>query len=368
MAITKRYLSSLIVLVGLLFVGIVALNTLRSRQRLYSEVSTPTLKGLADKKGIQLGNFAIPSRLGEEEYRSILTTHFHFVLADNQPNWHFTDVTLRPSPTAYDFRKVDEVVGFAEQNNMPVQAHHYVWGEEKWLPDWLKNGQFTKDQLHELIRSHILTVGGKYKGRISEWTVVNEAFTRGRNVNGLSDWWGKATGSNEYIDLAFIAAREADPDAVLILNDFGNEEKNDVSDEMYEYIKAAKARGVPIDGIGMQMHIDGAHPPSKQEVIDNMKRFGELGVDVYITEFDANMNDVQADPAAREQIQGQIYYEMMRACIESKVCKSFAVLGITDKETWYNYMDIEAAKPLLFDENYQPKQSFYSLREALEQP
>jgi endo-1,4-beta-xylanase len=136
---------------------------------------------------------------------------------------------------------------------------------------------------------------------------------------------------------------------------------------MYEYIKGAKARGIPIDGIGMQMHIDGTHPPTKDEVISNMKRFGELGVQVYVTEFDVNMNDVKADSVAKDEIEGQIYYDMMRACIESDYCHSFALLGITDKETWYNYTGLKDARPLPFDDNYQPKKAYWEMRRALEE-
>ncbi|HYF97162.1 MAG TPA: endo-1,4-beta-xylanase, partial [Patescibacteria group bacterium] len=146
-----------------------------------------------------------------------------------------------------------------------------------------------------------------------------------------------------------------------------NEGINDISDEMYDYIKSAKSRGIPIDGIGMQMHIDGTHPPTKDEVISNMKRFGELGINVYVTEFDINMNDLKAKGDDKDQIAGNIYYEMMRACIESKYCQSFSILGITDKETWYNHMGLTDARPLPFDKNYKPKPAFYSLRTALGQ-
>ena len=314
-----------------------------------------------------MGNFAIPSRIKERPYHAILTEQFDFALADNQPNWHFTDYDLRPSPTEFNFSKVDEVIDYAEENNMPVQAHHYLWGEEKWLPDWLKEGNYSREQLMDIIKNHIYTVGQRYSGRIKEWTVVNEAFTRGQNMYGLRDWWTDATGSKEYIDQAFIWARQADPNSKLILNDFQNESINEVSDEMYEYIKSAKARGVPIDGIGMQMHIDGTHPPTKDEVISNMKRFGELGVEVYITEFDVNMNDVKAETEAKDQIQADVYYDMLRACIESGVCHSFALLGITDKETWYNYLGLPDARPLPFDDKYKPKPAFYAIRRALEQ-
>lgn len=329
---------------------------------------SPSLKDLAASKGIQMGNFAILTRINEPRYRQILTSQFDFALADNTPNWYFTDGGLRPSPTTYNFKQMDQVMAFAEANQMPVQAHHYLWGEEKWLPDWLKNGNYSKDQLMGIIKDHIMTVGGRYKGRIREWTVANEAFSRGQHMFGLRDWWADHTGGGTaYIDQAFIEARQADPSSKLILNDFQNEGINDVSNAMYAYIKDAKARGIPIDGIGMQMHIDGTHPPTKDEVVSNMKRFGELGVDVYVTEFDVNMNDVKADKKDKDQIQSNVYYEMMRACIESKVCHSFAILGITDKETWYNYLGLPDARPLPFDTNYDPKPAFYSLRAALQQ-
>jgi endo-1,4-beta-xylanase len=180
----------------------------------------------------------------------------------------------------------------------------------------------------------------------------------------LRDWWADATGSKDYIDRAFIYARQADPDSVLILNDFGNEGINTVSDEMYDYIKDAKTRDIPIDAIGMQMHIDGRHPPTKDEVITNMNRFGEIGIDVYVTEFDVNMNDVLTDAEGKNAIQGDIYYEMARACIESSACKSFALLGITDKETWYNYIGLDDPRPLPFDVNYRPKPAFEKLLKA----
>lgn len=327
----------------------------------------PPLKDLAAKHDIQLGNFAMRGMVNEKPYGTILTEQFILALADNTPNWYFTDGGLRPSPTTYNYKQMDEVMNFAKSHNMPVQAHHFLWGEEKWLPKWLKEGNYNQEQLYQLIQDHITQVGGRYKGQIQEWTVVNEAFTRGQHLYGLNDWWGEHTGGNEYIDKAFIWARQTDPNAKLILNDFNNEGINDVSNEMYDYVKAAKARGVPIDGIGMQMHIDGTHPPTKDEVISNMKRFGELGVDVYVTEFDVNMNDVKADGAAKDNIEGNIYYEMMRACIESDYCHSFAYLGITDKETWYNHLGLPDARPLMFDRSYNPKPAYYSTRAALEQ-
>lgn len=334
-------------------------------------LASPPLKDLAARHGIKLGNFAILNHINDPPYRDILTTQFDFVLADNTPNWYFTDGGLRPSATTYNFKQMDEVVAYAKTHTMPIEAHHLLWGEDKWLPEWLKNGNYSESQLASIMHDHIASVVGRYEGKIKQWSVVNEAFTRRQHTNGLSDWWADHTGGGiDYIDRAFISARQADPQATLILNDFNNEQFNPVSDAMYAYIKDAKARGVPIDGIGMQMHIDGTHAPDKVEVIANMRRFAALGIGIYVTEFDVNMSAVPADNPTKDKIAGDIYYNMMRACIESKVCHSFALLGITDKETWYNYMGpaTAGARPLMFDDAYRPKQAYYSFRTALEQP
>lgn len=330
----------------------------------------PPLKTLAARHNIELGNFAISTYLGTPQYANILTSQFNLALIDNTPNWYFTDGGLRPSPTTYNFATMDKVVQFGQDHHMNLQAHHLLWGEDKWLPDWLKNGQYTESQLMDIIYNHISTVAGHYKGKIKEWTVVNEAFTRGQHVYGLHDWWADHTGSQAYIDQAFIWAHQADPQAKLILNDFDNEHFNPVSNAMYDYIKQAKARGVPIDGIGMQMHIDATHPPDMTEVIQNMQRFGTLGVSVYVTEFDVNMSAIPAPDNVRDNMAGSIYYNMMRACIQAGNCHSFSSLGITDKETWYNYMGPSTAdaRPLMFNSNYQPKPAFFSFRNALLQP
>lgn len=286
---------------------------------------------------------------------------------DNQLNWHFTDADLRPTPTTFNFSRIDEVVNYATAHHMAIQAHHFIWGDEKWLPDWLKNGGYNKQQLLELIHNHIGVVGSRYSGRIEEWSVVNEVFSRAQHLYGLHDWWADHIGDQSYIDKSFIWARQSDPHAKLLLNDFNDEIYSGTSNAMYDYIKSAKQRGVSIDGIGMQMHIDASKRPSKNEVISNMQRFGKLGVGVYVTEFDVNMNSVIGSSDYKNRLQAAIYYDMMRACIESKVCPSFSILGITDKETWYNYIGSKNANPLPFDKNYNTKPAYYALYDALAQ-
>lgn len=351
--------------VAFLILGIFAFTYLTLHPVKDSKIIDPPLKTLGASNGIEIGNHAIYTRIREPNYKKILTTQDSFVLLDNTPNWHFNGYDLRPARDKYDFSQMDELVRFAQKNDMQIQAHHLLWGEQKWLPDWLKNGNYSKDELDAIIKDHIDTVAGRYKGQIREWTVVNEPFTRAKHLYNLNDWWADNTGSQDYIDKAFIWARQADPTAKLLINDFNTESKNEISDAMYNYVKSAKERGVPIDGVGFQMHIDGSNPPKRQDVIDNFKRFSDLGVGIYVTEFDVNMADVRGTYTQKADKEADIYYEMVKACVDSQVCKSFAFLGITDKETWYNYMGLTQPMPLMFDEYYLPKPAYFAVHKAL---
>lgn len=331
------------------------------------QLPTPPLHELAERRGIYLGNFASLKYLRERPYADILVSQFDHLIIDGEPNWHFEDHTLRPSREAYDFSHLDQVFDFADQHDKPVRVQHLLWGDEKWLPDWLKQGNFTNDELLAIIRDHIRTVGERYKGRVREYTVVNEAFSRRLVTGGNHDWWGERLGP-QYIDEAFKAARQVDPDAVLILNDFGNETEGEISNLMYDYIRDAKARGIPIDGLGMQMHIDAASAPSRDEVVANMRRFADLGVKIYITEFDVNMHAIQEDKEAEDQRQAQIYKDLLGACLDvgPDVCPSFGFLGLIDRQSWYRGIGLEDANPLMFNEDYSPKPAFYAVREVLE--
>lgn len=327
----------------------------------------PPLKKLAENRGLQIGSFASLKYLRERPYTDILSSQFEYAIIDGEPNWTFEDFTLRPAKDTFDFTHLDQVFNFADQYSMPVRYQHLLWGDDKWLPDWLKQGNFTQPQLMDIIHNHINTVAGRYKGRVREYTVVNEAFSRKLLTGGNHDWWGEHL-DETYIDNAFIWAHQADPNAKLILNDFGNETEGDISNLMYDYIKSAKARGVPIDGLGMQMHIDGSNPPAKDKVVSNMKRFAQLGVKIYVTEFDVNMHNVKNDKKDEDQQQAKIYSDMLGACLEAgpQTCPNFGFLGLIDRQSWYRGIGLTDANPLLFNQDYSPKPAFFAIRSTLQ--
>lgn len=321
-----------------------------------SQEPAPPLASLAAEKGKNVGVYIEQEKLEEPRYSDIAAAQFDLIVVD-QPDWHSSAGAQPSQKDTYDFSKADEVVSFASQNHKSVQMQHLVWGEEKSLPDWLKNGNYSSEELLKIMQDHITTVVGHYKDQVREWSVVNEAFSRSSRENGQKDWWNDHI-ATDYIDQAFAWARGADPKAVLILSDRGIEVQNKVSDAVYEKVKAMKATGVPIDAVGMKLHIDGSNPPNPEEVKKNIKRFGELGVNVFVTEFDVNMNNFQGSNAEKLARQSRIYYEVARACVESDYCPSFSVHGFTDAES----------SPVLFDAGYKAGPAFYSLREAFSRP
>lgn len=321
----------------------------------------PPLKDLAAGHNIKLGSRVVSERVNDRIYPDLITAQFDYfgIFAET----HYDD--LHPAPDDYDFAELDKLVGFAQEKEKPVQMFHLLWGEGNHLPDWLKNGNYSKEQINEFNRDHVTRVAGHYKGRAESWSVVNEYFTRSQHVYGLRDWFSdNLGGGTQYIDDAFIWARQADPNVKLLLNDFNNEGQNKVSNAMYDYIKEAKSRGVPIDGLGMQMHIDGNNPPKKDDVIKNIQRFGAIGVPTYVTEFDVNLNRVRGGDAYKSKLESDITYDMVRACIESKTCVSFTEFGTTDKDEFLKKLAGTDSHAYLFDKKYQPKPSYYSFRKA----
>ena len=358
---------------GLAVIAAVAVAIILSREKdpyvgqAPPELPKPTLSELAERNGIEIGNFASLKYLRERPYAEITSQQFDLAVVDGEPNWHFEDFTLRPGPEEFDFKNMDQVFDFADQHDMPARVQHLVWGEEKWLPDWLKNGKYTEAELMEFLHNHIDTVVKRYEGKATQYSVVNEAFSRELEKGGNKDWWGEKLG-RDYIDASFKWAREADPNAILILNDFDNERINDSSDLMYEYIEGAQKRDVPIDAVGLQMHIDGQSAASKEEVVKNMERFKKLGVEVYVTEFDVNMSNVDLEGEELYQKQATIYADMMNACLDvgADVCPSFSYLGLVDRQSWYKGIGVEDGQPLMFLDDYTPKPAFFATRDALQ--
>ena len=326
---------------------------------------SPPLKTLAASHGIDLGVHVSLDRLSNKPYTNIVTSQFSFITIDGEANWNF----IHPTSTTYNYTKVDKLMVFAKTNGMPVQIHHLIWGEQEFLPSWLLKGNYSKDQLLAIMHNYITNVVGHLKGQVAVWSVANEVFSRAQHDYNLTDWWADNTGGGTtYVNDAFIWTHQTDPNAKLILNDFNNETENSISNAEYSYIKAAKANGIPIDGIGMQMHIDATSPPTVSAMVENIRRFASISVPTYITEFDVNLNTVKGSNNYKEQLAAKIYYNVVTACIESKSCISIDEFGVSDKESLLKTISNTNSHTYLFTSRYVASPSFYSFRQALLEP
>jgi GH35 family endo-1,4-beta-xylanase len=166
-----------------------------------------------------------------------------------------------------------------------------------------------------------------------------------------------------YVAEAFRLARQADPGARLIYNDYGGEGLNAKSNRIYDLVRSLVAEGV-IDGVGLQMHISAANPPSAASVASNMRRLADLGLQVNISEMDVRIRDAPGALPMRLELQKSVYKSMVAVCVDEPRCDAVTFWGFTDAHSWIDSR-FGADDPLLFDEQYAAKPAFFGVLEAL---
>ncbi len=276
---------------------------------------------------------------------------------------------VRQNAGTFDFREGDEIVRFAQAHRMKVRGHCLVWDHDN--PAWLAHGHFTPEQMSHLLQEHITTVMKHYAGQVFAWDVVNEALDENGHPKdspwfnqpgvGLSD---KGTG---YVEQAFRWAHEADSHALLFYNENGGEGMNRKSDAIYAMVKDFKRRGVPIDGVGLQMHISNLDLDTAA-IAANIARLTTLGLQVHITELDVSLPVDSGGIARNDDLvrQAEVYRGIVRACLQSLGCTAIQTWGFTDKYSWigsHSHGTQGAALP--FDRAYKPKAAYNAMFEGI---
>ncbi len=286
-------------------------------------------------------------------YQAIAKSEFNILTSENQMKWD----TIHPNRAVYNFVPADQHVQFAQANTMKVHGHTLVWHRQ--LPGWVTNPPvpWTKATLTEVLYDHIGKVVGHYKDQVAVWDVVNEAFNE-HGTYRRSLWY--TTIGKKYIELAFQRARAADPSAKLIYNDFAIDTGSKKSTAVYNMVSDFKRRGIPIDGVGLQMHLKSGGL-NYDSFAANMQRFADLGLEIYITEMDVRF------PISRADLNNQatIYCNVLRRCLAQSACKALQMWGFTDKYSWVPGRFSGQGAALIFDEHYNPKPAYYALQSAL---
>ncbi len=314
-----------------------------------------SLRDFAAQNDIYIGAAAWTQHLDVPEHREILAREFNMLTPEHEAKF----CMISSARGEYDFSRVDELVEFAEAHDMVIHGHTLIW--HSCSPDWVENGNFSRDEAIEILKEHITTVVSRYKGRIKYWDVVNEVFDDAELRDTV---WLRIIGP-EYIEMAYQFAHEADPDALLLYNDYGAEGINDKSDAIYAMAQDFVNRGIPIHGIGLQSHfeIGGINFAS---VAENVARIGELGLEVQFTEVDIKyLGDADEEILRR---QAREYYRLMEVCLDTENCTAFIVWGVSDQFTWLrnpDYYDNPTVQPLLFSDDYQAKPAYFALMDIL---
>lgn len=334
---------------------------------LNAELEGMTLRDAADTSGHLIGIALSARRLAEPEYAETARAEFNYVTAENEMKWQF----LQPQPGVFDFERADEIMSFAEANGMLVKGHTLVWHSQ--LPDWVA-ALTTPDEVRSAMLTHIETVVGRYRGRVQAWDVVNEAWQD--NGRDLRDTVFRTQLGDGYIDEAFHAARAADPDAKLYYNDYGGEGTSAKANAIFTMVQGMLERGVPIDGVGLQMHTrsGSSASPSVAEVRINIRRLAALGLEVSLTELDVASCDARS-LELRMDDQRTRYYELVSACVGEPGCNAVTIWGLIDRYSWLNNNNQglggfgscggQAPLPLLFDDAYEKKPAYAGVLEAL---
>ncbi len=306
------------------------------------------------------------------EYKMILKQYNTLVLEnESKPD------ALHPSEDTYNFTNFDKFVDFCEENDIVERGHTLLWHSQ--CPDWFfkdGNGQASADLLVQRIKDHVTTIVSRYKGRVDTWDVVNEVIAddyglrRSNWYNIVGDYDGDGD-SYDFIETAFIAAREADPDARLIINDYSLESSTNKVITMYNAVKKMLEDGVPIDGVGFQMHIGLGMDLERME--DNFRiiaKLREINPDFIIEVTEMDMNCYNEDqngnsiPLSKEQEEqfNETYvgvFNLLLDLAEEGVLDSAIFWGLHDGTSWLN--GHHETYPMLFDREMKMKDTFWDI-------
>ncbi|MHA3946418.1 endo-1,4-beta-xylanase [Cellulomonas bogoriensis] len=309
-----------------------------------------TLKAHADAIGFDIGFALNPNHLNDSAFRQIADNEFNLVVAENAMKWEST----QPNQGQYSWGQADQVADYATSQGKKLYGHTLAWHSQ--MPGWARNLRGTA--LRDAMIEHTETVAARYAGTMHSWDVVNEAF-EGDGTRRQSELQREI--GDEWIELAFHAARRADPNAQLCINDYSTDAINAKSTAIYDLVRDFQARGVPIDCVGFQTHlILGQVPSSMQE---NLQRFADLGLDVRVTELDIRMDM----PATQQKLQQQAddYARVFEICLAVDRCQGVTVWGISDRHSWVPDHFSGQGAALMWDDNYNAKPAYAAVHDVL---
>jgi endo-1,4-beta-xylanase len=293
----------------------------------------PTLRERAGRKGILFGAAARSGDLlGNPAYADAFARECALLV----PEWEAKWGAIRPGPDEFTFDAVDQLWDFTRRHGLGFRGHALVWHEH--VPRWL--AEIDGAEARRALESHIRRVASRYPG-VQSWDVVNEAVEVDDGLpDGLRDSvWLKAMGPS-YIHEAFVMAREANPETVLVYNDYGVDYGDRASRKkrtaLLRLLETLKNRGTPVDTLGIQGHLNPSRSFDARSFQHFLHEVADLGLGLYITELDVNDRDLPPEARDRDRQAADHALEYLEIALAEPAVQAVFTWGLSDRFTWRN--------------------------------
>jgi endo-1,4-beta-xylanase len=327
-----------------------------------------SLRSIARRSGILFGSATNTFELRDSAFVPAVTRDCAVLV----PEYEMKRGVTEPQRGQYDFTAADALVGFAQAHGMAFRGHPLVW--HKRNPDWLEEALLSSRD-DALLTGYIRAVMARYRGRIASWDVLNEVIAPpdGRTDNLRNTVWLKRFGPS-YIDIAYHTAREADPDAMLVYNDWGCEAgapENDVfRAATLNFLESALKRGVPIDALGLQGHLGLSGPQVDQRKLRDFLAFVQsMGLRILVTEHDVDDTGGPSDAVARDRMVADASRRFLDVMLDNPATIALLTWGLSDRyldaPNWRQRLAGYTPRMLPLDSDMRRKPMWNAIAQAL---
>ena len=311
-------------------------------------------------------------------HRQLLEKHFDSIVSGNDMKWQ----SVEPTKGTFDFANADSEVDMAVCNKMRIRGHNLVWATGAQTPAYATgdgtNSPGNQATVTANIEEHIQSEVEHFGKKVYVWDVVNEPLDPSQSDCLAHGPFYQVLGKS-YIDIALKAARKYAPAGTqLFINDYSTTDPSRLAC-MVKVVKDLKARGIPIDGIGHEMHND-INYPTPAAIVNAIETVAEKipGIKQQITEMDESIYNGGDDtsnygtnvPASVLAEQGWLYYQYFEALrgLRGKI-EAVTFWGIADDDTWLDSFPINRTDlPLPFSTTLKAKPAYWGIVDPAELP
>jgi len=322
----------------------------------------PGLRGLSD---LPIGTCFLPDKVSDSAFVALTTRHF----SQLTPEWNFQLPAVMGDDGRYDWTWPDRIADFARANGQSLHGTSLVWYALDDVPAFQRlDGQ--PAAFARAFETHIQTIVKRYRSLTRSWDVVNEPVAE--DGNGFRDsLWSRNLGPEDYMVRAFEAAAQADPGAILFVNDYNLELLPEKRATFMRLVDRLRERGCKVGGVGTQTHLHADTAPG--QVTAALTDLATLGLPIHISEFDVKFGPAGKSPLTETQklaIQEGLAAETAAAFLALPVAQrhAFTTWGVRASDSNLNrpeYGGNGSDLPLLFDSAGESKPAFWAIADRL---